>query len=108
MASIYKGSWLVGGDFNKVLKDREKHRGNIIITNRSKHFWSCLKQCKLVDLGFKGSKYTLNNKRKPTCMTLITFERLDRYFSIGEWIKSYAKAIVTHLTRPSLTTALFF
>ncbi|XP_019251211.1 PREDICTED: uncharacterized protein LOC109230139 [Nicotiana attenuata] len=98
MASICKGSWLVGGDFNEVLKARDKHGGNNLSTNSSNHFWSCLNHCKLVDLGFKGSKYTWSNKRYTNRQDLI-LEKLDTCIAIEDWIKSFPEASVTHLPR---------
>lgn len=49
----YSGSLFVGGDFNEVLKSRDKVGGNCINPNRSNLFWNYLNQCKLVDLGHK-------------------------------------------------------
>lgn len=51
-------SWVIGGDFNEILKSSEKIGGNNIIYSRSFHFWNCINSSGIIDLGFKGSKYT--------------------------------------------------
>lgn len=38
MASVYKGSWLVGSDLNEVLKARDKFGRNNINNNRKNNF----------------------------------------------------------------------
>lgn len=63
IASNFDTSWLVGGDFNEILIAHDKHSGNLIMPSRVNLFWNCVNHCKLVDLGFKGSKYTWTNKR---------------------------------------------
>ncbi|XP_075091723.1 uncharacterized protein LOC142171904 [Nicotiana tabacum] len=63
IAFVFKGGWLVGGDFNEVLKSKDKFGGNSISAIRANHFWNRINKCNLFDLGFKGSKYTWSNKR---------------------------------------------
>ncbi|XP_070002075.1 uncharacterized protein [Nicotiana sylvestris] len=87
-----------GGDFNELLKARDKFGGDNLNTKRSNKLWICLNSCKLVDLGFKGSKYTWSNKRYTNRHDLI-LERLDRCFSTDEWIEQFPDSIVTHLLR---------
>lgn len=58
-----KGGWLVDADFNDILKANEKFEGRHIDNERSILFKQCLDNCNMVDLGFKGCKYTLTNKR---------------------------------------------
>ncbi|XP_075080591.1 uncharacterized protein LOC142166074 [Nicotiana tabacum] len=99
LASAYMSSWIVGrGDFNELLKARDKFGGDNLNTKRSNKLWICLNSCKLVDLGFKGSKYTWSNKRYTNRHDLI-LERLDRCFSTDEWIEQFPDSIVTHLLR---------
>ncbi|XP_075076902.1 uncharacterized protein LOC142163507 [Nicotiana tabacum] len=98
MATVYKGNWFVAGDFNEVLKARDKFGGNNTNNSRSTHFWNCLNQCRIVDLGFKRSKYTWSNKRYTNMQDLI-LEKLDRCFATDEWIELYLESTVTHLPR---------
>lgn len=85
IASIFKDSWLVGGDFNEILKSRDKFKGERINCNRNNNFWNFLNRCKLVDLGFIGSKYTWTNKRYSRRQDLI-LKRLDRCFGTDNCI----------------------
>ena len=46
------------GEFNDVLESNEKFGGKLVNSNRTKHLWSCINKCSLIDLGFKDFKYT--------------------------------------------------
>ena len=81
----YVGNWFVCGDFNEVLKARDKFGRNSINPNRSNLFWNCLNESKLVDLGNEGSKYTRTNKMYKNRSSLI-LERIDRCFANDCWI----------------------
>ncbi|XP_019258278.1 PREDICTED: uncharacterized protein LOC109236539 [Nicotiana attenuata] len=91
-------NWFIGGDFNEVLKARDKFGGNPINLNRSNQFWNYINKCNLIDLGYKGSKYTWTNKRYTSGNTLI-LERIDRCFANEGWIKQHPEASVLHLPR---------
>lgn len=78
----------MGGDFNKVLKDFDKFRDNIINHARTNQFWNCINQCNLIDSGFKGSKYTSTNKRYRQRNQLI-LERIDRCLANDQWIEAF-------------------
>lgn len=86
------------GDFNKVLKARDKFDGNNISINRENWFWNCFEKCNFIDLGFKGSKYTWRNKRYIIKQSII-MERLDKCLATSNWIDLYPEANVTHLPR---------
>lgn len=51
-------SWMMVGDFNDILRDTNKFRGNRINLNRSSLFYNCINHCNLIDLRFRGSEYT--------------------------------------------------
>lgn len=55
-------SWLLGGDFNELTCANEKYMGNPINNSRCDQFIQCLNYCNLLDLGFRGSRYTWTNK----------------------------------------------
>lgn len=61
--------WLVAGDSNEVLYANEKLGGTTINRTRVKLFWNCLQNSRLVDLGFKGQKFTWTNKRESIVST---------------------------------------
>ncbi|XP_075091919.1 uncharacterized protein LOC142172057 [Nicotiana tabacum] len=86
------------GDFNEVLKARDKFGGNRISATRANHFWNCINKCNLIDLGFKGNKYTWNNKRYSNIHSPI-LERLDRCLATSDLIEMYPNASVSHLPR---------
>lgn len=64
---------------------------------RVSKFLNCLYFCGLIDLGYKGLKYTRTNKRKNT-RTLI-MERFDIYVANSSWINLFKEVHVTHLSR---------
>ncbi|XP_075079255.1 uncharacterized protein LOC142164715 [Nicotiana tabacum] len=92
-----KTNWFIGGDFNEVLKARDKFRGNPINLSRNNLFCNYINECNLLDLGFKG-KYTWTNKRYSNITSLI-LERIDRCFANEGWIEQYLEATVLHLSR---------
>ncbi|XP_019255050.1 PREDICTED: uncharacterized protein LOC109233625 [Nicotiana attenuata] len=98
ISKAHKVSWFVGGDFNEVLKAEEKFGGNPINTHRSNSFWNCINNCHLIDLWFKGSKYTWSNKRYKN-RTYLILERIDRCLANNHWLKEYPEANITHLPR---------
>lgn len=80
ISQSYKGNRFIGGDFNEIIHAKDKLGGRNINSNCAKLFWQCLNQCSMVDLGFKGSKYTWTNKRYSRKKYII-FERLARCFA---------------------------
>lgn len=88
--------WLLGGDFNEILDSKEKFGGLPISNNRVDKFMNCLNYCKLIDLGFHGSRFTWTNKRRHGNTIL---ERLDRFLANYEWLNLYPDAVVKHLPR---------
>lgn len=62
IAQNHSGPWLVGSDFNDILTASEKCGGNSLNNTRSDLMLKCFNYCQLVDLGFRGSRYTWTNK----------------------------------------------
>lgn len=77
--------WLIGRDFNEVLKAFEKFGGNSINNTRATAFWDCINLFSLIDHGFKGSKFIWANKIYSN-INSIALERLDRWLSNKVWI----------------------
>lgn len=64
--------------------------------SRAHKLLNCINYCNLLDLGFKGSRYTWSNHRFREGLIL---ERLDRYCPNKEWLFHYENVGVTHLPR---------
>lgn len=88
----------LGVRVNEILRANEKFRGNHIIHNRAYYFWYYINNCRLIELGFKGSKFTWANKRYKNKKDLI-LERLDRCLASENWILSFPEASIHHLPR---------
>lgn len=97
LSSNYKGPWLVAGDFNDILRQEEKFGGRKINRSRSSRFWSCVNFYNLVDLGFKGSRYTWSNHRRNNNRLIL--DRLDHCFANEEWLVNYPNESITHLPK---------
>ncbi|KAK4716458.1 hypothetical protein R3W88_014796 [Solanum pinnatisectum] len=81
----YNGKWLIGGDFNELMSNSDKSGGKSISTSRMNDLWDVVNYCELIDMGFKGNRYTWLNKHFKNRSKLI-FERLDRFFANNEWL----------------------
>lgn len=93
----FNGPWLLGGYCNEVLSRNDKFGGNSINSRCSRDFWSNINYYNLLDLGYKGSKYTWSNHRKRSKGLIL--ERLDRFFANKDWLNLYPNAIVVHLPK---------
>ncbi|XP_070020692.1 uncharacterized protein [Nicotiana sylvestris] len=97
VSTSYNVPWLVVGDFNDTLRQEEKFGGRRINRSRSTRFWSCVNFCKLIDLGFKGGRYTWSNHRRNNNGLIL--ERLDRCFANEDWLVNYLNVSITHLPK---------
>jgi len=61
ISNSYNGPCLFGGYFNDILCSNEKFGGNNIHDSRAKCLWSKINNYNLIDLGYKGCKYTWSN-----------------------------------------------
>ncbi|KAK4710478.1 hypothetical protein R3W88_004991 [Solanum pinnatisectum] len=98
ISQTHSGPWFLGGDFNEVLQAKDKLGGKSINNNHTNILWHRLNKCNMIDLGFKGSKYTWTNKRYKNMKDLI-MERLDRCLANDPWVVHYPDSTVTHLPR---------
>ncbi|KAL0433053.1 UNVERIFIED_CONTAM: hypothetical protein Slati_2639600 [Sesamum latifolium] len=86
--------WLCAGGFNEILEHTEKEGGVAWAEWQIRNFCSCLTQCELFDLGFRGSPFTwCNNQQEPATV----HERLDRAVSSTAWIQMFPKVAVRHI-----------
>ncbi|XP_062007812.1 uncharacterized protein LOC133724910 [Rosa rugosa] len=88
--------WMVIGDLNEMLFLHEREGitpGNL---NRRRYLEQFVASNCLMDVGFKGQKYTW--ARKEDGITVLQ-ERIDRCLVCDEWLLSWPNSGVTHLTR---------
>ncbi|KAG5529490.1 hypothetical protein RHGRI_030022 [Rhododendron griersonianum] len=83
--------WLCIGDFNEILSSEDKMGGNIPNPARFTSFHGMLSACGLVDLGFKGPKFTWRNNRRDGDLIM---ERIDMAFANAKWRELHNQAMV--------------
>lgn len=95
--SLSTDLWFRAGDFNDILTQQDKWEGISINYSHSSRFWSCVNHCNLINLVFKGCRYTWPNHRKHSKGLIL--ERLDRCFSNSSWLDYYPNVSITHLPK---------
>ncbi|KAH7859929.1 hypothetical protein Vadar_007196 [Vaccinium darrowii] len=83
--------WLAIGDFNEVLSLEDKLGGNCPSQRRLASFHDMLNYCGLVDLDFKGPKFTWRNNRTGSDCIM---ERIDMAFANSRWRELFDQALV--------------
>nr|XP_023897074.1 uncharacterized protein LOC112008941 [Quercus suber] len=69
--------WVVVGDFNEPLSEKDKFGGRAVSVSRSLLFKECLDKCNMIDIGFSGPRFTWTNRRE---IQALIQERIDRVF----------------------------
>lgn len=57
-------AWLYIGDFNEILHIHEKYGGSIRTYAQMESFREAMEDNGLIDLGYKGDKFTWSNNRE--------------------------------------------
>ncbi|KAG5535869.1 hypothetical protein RHGRI_023591 [Rhododendron griersonianum] len=83
--------WLCMGDFNQVLAADDKFGGHLPSQNALYSFHDMLSACGLVDLEFKGPKFTWRNNRSDSSFIM---ERIDMAFANSGWRELYEHAMI--------------
>ncbi|KAF7128168.1 hypothetical protein RHSIM_Rhsim11G0021500 [Rhododendron simsii] len=91
LGKFEKLPWLCMGDFNEVLCSSDKRGGNIPSQRRLGTFRDMLNECGLVDLEFKGPKFTWRNNRSAENLIM---ERIDLAFANAKWREEFDQAMV--------------
>lgn len=88
-------SWIVGSDFNKIVKYEEKHEGHQRLEHQMQQFQDALDYCHLQDLGFYGNIFTWYNGREDNASIS---EQLNHFVANKEWQAAYPHWQVSHIT----------
>lgn len=83
--------WMCMGDFNQVLHGCDKLGGHYPSQNSLSSFHGLLSDCGLVDLEYKGPKFTWRNNRWGEDLIM---ERIDLAFANSKWRELHDKAMV--------------
>jgi hypothetical protein len=89
--------WLIFGDFNECLWPEEHFSGTPRPVRQMEDFRDALNICHLHDLGFSGTPYTYDNKRKGSANVRV---RLDRAVATHSWRDLFCDTTVQHLVSP--------
>jgi len=58
IANLHSLSWAIASDFNEILMSDDKFGDRTININRALRFQDCLDNCKMLDIGFTGPRFT--------------------------------------------------
>ncbi|XP_070038612.1 uncharacterized protein [Nicotiana tomentosiformis] len=97
ISNSFNRAWLVGGDLNDITMISEKFRDRKVSHSRTSRIWNHINNCRLVDLGYMGCKYTWSNHRKRRKGLIM--KRLDRFLANEEWLNLFPGSSVTHLPK---------
>lgn len=90
-----EASWCVLGDFNEITTQNKKMRGRLRPLNQMEAFKLALNSNGLLNLGWKGKKYTLSNRHSDD---IYTMEMLDRAMANRNWVSFFGNLGVEVLT----------
>ena len=85
--------WLCMGDFNDILYEYENEGGKMRAAKKIKGFRQMVENCKLIDLQFKGQKFTWINRREEGMIK----ERIDKGLVNLAWLEQYPRTQVINL-----------
>ncbi|OMO73216.1 reverse transcriptase [Corchorus capsularis] len=87
VAAAINGAWVLGGDFNEVLTSDEKKGGLPLENRRVIPFHDVICDCELMDMGFKGQRFTWENRQEANIK-----ERLDKCLINVRWRTLFVNA----------------
>lgn len=94
IAGHMTGTWLCIGDFNDLLSQEDKMRGNPHTLRRILSFQSFVTDCTLMEIEAKGARYTWCNQRTDGDHVK---EKIDRTFGNPSFNDTFPKALVLHI-----------
>jgi hypothetical protein len=87
--------WLCCGDFNEIVAQHEKVGGAHRKEEQMNEFRVALEVCNLSDMGYRGAKFTWNNRQHNEDFIK---ERLDRVVGNKEWMGLFSDVMVQVLS----------
>ncbi|XP_052110189.1 uncharacterized protein LOC127741523 [Arachis duranensis] len=88
--------WMVFGDFNQEIKQKEKQGGLSVTFSQIRGFKEALQINELLDLGFVGHAFTWTNNQGGNQNVQ---ERLDRATANISWKEAFPRAVVQYFQR---------
>lgn len=95
--------WFCGGDMNEIIWSHEKQGGTAFSSSRTRYLLNFISHANLIDLGFKGPKFTWRGTRNSHLIQ----ERLDRGLVNITCKRSGQSPPLSIAWRLDLTTVLF-
>lgn len=86
--------WLIGGDFNEVLFEKEKEGSFQKTDSGMNAFHDALFQCDLMDIGWSGTIFAWSNRRFKDGLLK---ERFDRFLGFLDWFNRFPNFEVFNL-----------
>lgn len=88
--------WLILGNFNQILVDKDKLGGSGIWRRSGGSLWNLLEDCDFPDVNYSGPTHTWTNSRGGKENII---ERLDRAICNRAWDLKFTNGILDHLPR---------
>ncbi|KAG7537202.1 Reverse transcriptase domain [Arabidopsis suecica] len=85
---------VVGGDFNTIVRLDERSGGNGMLSADSVAFGEWMSELSLIDMGFRGGKFTWRRGRETRTFVA---KRLDRVLCCASARLRWQEAVITHL-----------
>jgi len=79
-----------------VLMGKDKFDGCSINISRALCFQDCLNNCRMIDIGYSGPRFTWSNHHP---LSQLVQERIDRVFVNAEWNSLFSEANVLQLEK---------
>lgn len=96
LSDVRPEPWLCFGDFNEIHNSSEKMSSSASLASQMAGFKEALEECRLLDQGYRGPKFTWCNGRQGNEFNC---ERLDRAMANGSWTRQFNVVDVLVLPR---------
>uniref|UniRef100_A0A803P9R9 Reverse transcriptase domain-containing protein n=1 Tax=Cannabis sativa TaxID=3483 RepID=A0A803P9R9_CANSA len=93
LRDMRQGPWICGGDFNEIMKEKEKKGGCLKHASQIREFQKAISYCNFKEVKMEGGEFTWCNGRQNN----LVFEKLDRVFANPEWYRKFGASKVTLL-----------